>query len=221
MWHAEDTRWRSQHRIRLVGWAGERNGTASVLRPTKSRSERVGEGRPVAKSRLNPAMLDVTFVGKPHSCTQAVCETMQQQFEFRDYQSLETAANYKYVLDLDGNGWSSRYKRLIMSNSLIFKSTVYPEWYQERIQPWKHYVPCQLDWSDLYDSLTFFRGDLYGEDAHEELAAKIALAGRDWAKTFWREQDIIAYMFRLFLEYARVMSLDREAMSYKDRDSTS
>ena len=68
--------------------------------------------------------------------------------------------------------------------------------YQERIQPWKHYVPCQLDWSDLYDSLTFFRGDLYGEDAHEELAAKIALAGRDWAKTFWREQDIIAYMFR-------------------------
>jgi len=53
-----------------------------------------------------------------------------------------------------------------------------------------------LDLSDLYDSLTFFRGDLYSEDAHEELAARIALAGRAWAKTFWREEDMNAYMFR-------------------------
>ncbi|KAG6858275.1 hypothetical protein C0991_003157, partial [Blastosporella zonata] len=29
---------------------------------------------------------------------------------------------------LDGNGWSSRFKRLITSNSLIFKATIYPEW---------------------------------------------------------------------------------------------
>jgi len=57
-------------------------------------------------------------------------------------------------------------------------------------------VPVNLDLSDLYDSLTFFRGDLYSEDAHEELAARIALAGRAWAKTFWREEDMNAYMFR-------------------------
>lgn len=86
-----------------------------------------------------------------------------------------------------------------MSHSLIFKSTVFPEWFQERIQPWKHYVPVNIDLSDLYDSLTFFRGDLYGQDAHYELAAEIALAGRDWAKSFWREEDMAAYMFRLAL----------------------
>lgn len=68
--------------------------------------------------------------------------------------------------------------------------------FTERIQPWVHYIPVKIDLSDLYDSLTFFRGDLYGEGAHEELASKIALAGRHWTKKFWREEDITAYMFR-------------------------
>jgi hypothetical protein len=95
-----DTHWRSLPRIRLVGWANERNGTASVLRSTKSKSERVGEGRQVAKARLNPAMLDVTFIGKPHSCTQAVCEIIEEEFEFRDWQDAAAAGNYKYMLDV-------------------------------------------------------------------------------------------------------------------------
>lgn len=66
----------------------------------------------------------------------------------------------------------------MVSNSLIFKSTIFGEWFQERVQPWVHYVPVQVDLSDLYDSLTFFRGGINGDGAHEELAAKIALTGR-------------------------------------------
>jgi len=220
IWHAEHTLWRSQHRIRLVQWANEHNGTVSVLRSTKSRHKRVGEGNPVSKARLNPAMLDVAFTGEPRSCSKAVCKVIEAELQFRDWQNSTTAGTYKYVLDVDGNGWSSRFKRLMVSNSLVFKSTIYPGWYQDRIQEYLHYIPVQLDLSDLYDSLTFFRGDLYGEGAHEELAAKIAHAGRKWSKEFWRQEDMTAYMFRLFLEYARVMSLDREAMSYKERDSS-
>jgi hypothetical protein len=95
-----ETRWRNLPRIRLVGWANERNGTAPVLPPTKSPSERVGEARLIAKARLNPAMLDVTFIHKPHSCTPEVCEIIEEEFEFRDWQNEATAANYKYVLDV-------------------------------------------------------------------------------------------------------------------------
>jgi len=96
-----------------------------------------------------------------------------------------------------------------------------------------HYIPIQVDLSDLYDSLIFFRGDAYGEGGHEELARKIALQGREWSKTYWRKEDILAYfyrcvqlldallrvglkfLFRLFLEYARLMSLDREEMTFQ------
>lgn len=130
----------------------------------------------------------------------------------------------------------------------MFKSTIYPEWYaigiiyllyvqlmnshrwHERIQPWVHYIPIQNDLSDLWDALTFFRGEPGGAGAHDDLARKIAEEGRRWSKRFWREEDMATYMFRyvriltlsttlrsltpsnrLFLEYARVMHPDRDS----------
>jgi hypothetical protein len=100
IWHAEHTLWRSQHRIRLVQWANEHNGTVSVLRSTKSRHKRVGEGNPLSKARLNPAMLDVAFTGEPRSCSKAVCKVIEAELQFRDWQNSTTAGTYKYVLDV-------------------------------------------------------------------------------------------------------------------------
>jgi hypothetical protein len=66
----------------------------------------------------------------------------------------------------------------------------------DRIAPWVHYVPVQIDLSDLHDILLFFRGGLDGKGAHEEMARKMASAGREWSKKFWRREDLTAYMFR-------------------------
>lgn len=68
--------------------------------------------------------------------------------------------------------------------------------YLDRIQPWVHYVPIQLDYSDLYDALSFFSGDIWGDGEHDDLARKIALAGRQWVSKYWRKEDMVAYMFR-------------------------
>jgi len=96
----------------------------------------------------------------------------------------------------------------------VFKTTVYPEWcaqisllhpstdqragtrFLDRVAPWVHYVPIQNDLSDLWDAFVFFRGDPAGNDGHDELAKKMAKAGREWSKTFWRKEDLTAYMFR-------------------------
>lgn len=71
-----------------------------MLQSTKSRNVRVGEGLPVAKARLNPTMLDITFIGKPHSCKEPICKIMAEEFEFRNPQGAAAAGNYKYVLDV-------------------------------------------------------------------------------------------------------------------------
>ena len=34
---------------------------------------------------------------------------------------------------VDGNGWSSRFSRLLMSGSVVMKSTIYPEWNSVRL----------------------------------------------------------------------------------------
>jgi len=105
----------------------------------------------------------------------------------------------RILVQMDGNGWSGRFKRLMTSNSVIFKSTIYPEWFSDRVAPWIHYVPIQIDLSDLYDALLFFRGDANGDGAHEEMAKEIAQAGREWSQTFWRKEDLISYLFRWVL----------------------
>ncbi|TFK34650.1 glycosyl transferase family 90-domain-containing protein [Crucibulum laeve] len=215
MWHTEDSRWRDMQRSRLVDWASNfTSENVTVLPPTKGDKERVGNGDNVRKALYAPAVADIAFADAPVSCPPEMCDKLKKIYEYREQHDIKRAGNYKYVIDVDGNGWSSRFKRLITSNSLIFKSTIYPEWYTDRVMPWVHYVPIQVDLSDLYDSLLFFRGNPNGDGAHDDLAMKIALSGREWSKTFWRKEDLTAYMFRLFLEYARVMSPDRKTMSY-------
>jgi Glycosyl transferase family 90 len=68
--------------------------------------------------------------------------------------------------------------------------------FSDRVEPWLHYIPVQVDYSDLLDILYFFRGDPSGLNAHPKLAEKIALAGREWSLTHWRMPDLTAYMFR-------------------------
>ncbi|KAJ7845463.1 hypothetical protein B0H13DRAFT_2095172 [Mycena leptocephala] len=194
------TRWKNSHRIGLMRIANDLKGTMPILSPLKSDTEPVGEPIEIRKSRLNPGIMDVAFAGDPIMCDPETCRHLQNIFPWRRRQSEKEAGDYKYVIDVDGNGWSGRFKRLITSNSLVFKATIYPEWYIDRIAPW-------LDLSDLHDAVVFFRGDASGAGAHEDLARKIA-------QDFWRREDMVAYFFRLMLEYARLMSEDRESMSY-------
>ncbi|KAJ4474319.1 glycosyl transferase family 90-domain-containing protein [Lentinula aciculospora] len=215
--HGPRTRWESAHRDILVRIVNEVNGTIDFLMPPNLgyEDQPVENPKTARRARINPAMMDAAFVRGPSQCEEPTCSRMKQIYEYKQTQSMKDAGNYKYVLDIDGNGWSGRFKRLITSNSLVFKTTIYPEWFIDRVEPWVHYIPVQVDLSDLYDSLIFFRGDPNGEGAHEELARQIALQGRAWSKKHWRREDIIAYFYRMLLEYARLMSLDREAMTYQ------
>lgn len=54
----------------------------------------------------------------------------------------------------------------------------------------------QVDLSDLYDILAFFRGDLSGAGARDDLAERIATAGQTWSHEFYRREDMTAYQFR-------------------------
>lgn len=117
---------------------------------------------------------------------------------------------------------SARFRTHLLSNQIPFKATIYEEFYTEKIVPWVHYVrpfcllpptlalttsscqvPVRMDYSDLYNSLTFF-------SEHEALAEEIAQAGKEWAETHWRTVDMQAFVFRLLLEYGRVMDMARE-----------
>jgi hypothetical protein len=50
--------------------------------------------------------------------------------------------------------------------------------------------------------------------AHEERAKAIAKAGRAWTIRSWRKVDLVAYNFRLYLEWARLLSDERADFVY-------
>jgi len=77
-------------------------------------------------------------------------------------------------------------------------------------------VPIQYDLSDLYDILTFFRGDPSrgGLGSHDELAKAIGERGGRWSREFWRWEDMVAYVWRMMLEYARVVGEGREEREF-------
>ncbi|KAK1231220.1 hypothetical protein PQX77_005665 [Marasmius sp. AFHP31] len=186
----------------------------------------------INRTLYTSAFMDVSFSGSPISCSSpGVCEELLKRYTWAPPIGRNGVGEQrKYLLDLDGNAWSSRFKRLISSGSVVFKSTVYREWWSDRMQPWVHYVPVQVDLSDLWSVFLFFRGVMNthegesgtdgsqyasgGGGAHDELAKKIGDDGYEWSRTFWRREDMVAYNFRLLLEYARATSREREGMSY-------
>ncbi|KAG8724176.1 F-actin-capping protein subunit alpha [Ceratobasidium sp. 395] len=126
---------------------------------------------------------------------------------------LNEGLDSKYLLDVDGNGWSSRFQRLLASGAVIFKMTIFPEWNSDWLIPYYHYIPIQTDYLDLYDSIAFFAGTPGGLAGQDKLAERIGTHGHEFVNNHWRWEDMQVYVYRLLLEYARAISEDRDAMT--------
>lgn len=62
----------------------------------------------------------------PPECEEedGTCEDLRNEYRWEYRMDQDEAAQYKYIIDVDGNAWSARFKRLLSSGSLIFKSTI-------------------------------------------------------------------------------------------------
>ncbi|OXB38294.1 hypothetical protein LQV05_006535 [Cryptococcus neoformans] len=186
--------------------------------------------------QLNKDMMDVAFTNAV-GCTQypGGCDGMRKDHRFADAVPLGENWRHKYLIDIDGMGYSARLFALLKSESAVLKSTVYTEFMSEWLQPWLHYIPISQMYQEIYNVHAFFSGpskamldasnstrSLYQQpgahikkfDGDAELR-KIAKAGREWMFTMGRKIDMEIYVYRLCLEWARLTADDREAMTYK------
>ncbi|GMK54891.1 hypothetical protein CspeluHIS016_0114770 [Cutaneotrichosporon spelunceum] len=210
--------WRDSHRLRLIELGGKAEGSANVLAPPGRMNGKKMVGKAAMKQDVgeaNPAYFDMAFTGHPIQCEKEICKQIARDYSYGDFVNRHDADRHKFQIDVDGNAWSARFQRLLMSGSLVFKTTLMPEWYNDRIQPWVHYVPIKLDYTDLRDVLAFFAGDIEGEGGRDDLAENIGTSGRKWAEGFYRKPDMVAYVFRLYLEWARLQAPSRSSMSFK------
>ena len=125
-------------------------------------------------------------------------ERMKEKYGDLDFVPLEEQWKYKYLMVLDGWSFSDRLQTFLSSGSLVFRATLYEEWFEERIVPYKHYVPVKLDFSDLQEKLLYYR-------EHDEAALEIATAARELALRELRRQDHFCYSTRLLIEYSTLL----------------
>ena len=171
---------------------------------------------------------DVGFT-EPMSCIPD-CSFYNEFFTWKQPVSLTSQFRSKYLIDVDGHSFSGRWHAFLQSKSLGFKATIFREWHDSRLLAWRHFVPVDNRYDDLYALLTYFigYGKPYkqhaeeGEDLnplvfiapHDKEAQKIARQGREWANKVLRREDIEVYTFRLLLEYGRIIDDNRDYIGY-------
>ena len=228
--------WSRMHRQRLVQLMNAThmvNKEVEILTQTPKPAQKHAPITYEAFHRFQPSKfaLEHTDVGftEPMSCVPD-CSFYDEVFEWKPPTTLSGQFKSKYLIDVDGHSFSGRWRAFLQSKSLGFKATIFREWHDSRLFAWRHFVPLDNRYDDLYSLLTYFIG--YGEPeldaslnddyvnadayvpSHDHEGKMIAQQGREWAKKVLRREDIEVYMFRLLLEYARIVDDNRDRIGY-------
>ncbi|KAJ7582876.1 glycosyl transferase family 90-domain-containing protein [Mycena floridula] len=109
----------------------------------------------------------------------------------------EEGYQFKYLFDVDGNSFSGRYFGLLRTGSLVFKSTIFEEYFNDWLKPYVHYIPVLPDMSDIVEKLE------WAVDNDEE-AHRIQETGRQFAERVLTDAQNDCYFFLVLLEWARL-----------------
>ncbi|KAI2627119.1 hypothetical protein GGS21DRAFT_545816 [Xylaria nigripes] len=204
--HNSETSWRNLHRQRFVSLAQNLLPPGSRSHSYLQEKRRDGNITRTTTSFFNTRQYDVAFANILQ-CDAKACEAQRRYFKRKPWVSGDRPFQSRLVFDLDGNGISGRYYKLLASKSAPLKQTLFREWHDDRLMPWVHYVPVSQSMEELPE-LVFY---LTSTSSGQERAREIAEQGRKWFGRAFRDIDIKIYMYRLFLELARLQDPDRPA----------
>ncbi|KAI0397973.1 capsular associated protein [Xylariaceae sp. FL0594] len=214
----KDDNWWGFHRLRFVQMM---NGTTVSLVESGNQDAAPSFRLPVIPGHLTKAQKEgklgewlssVTNVGLTNlECFPSQdgngCLHLDPYMSAQETIHMKDQYNYKFLPDVDGNSYSGRFRAFMRSTSLVLKSTIYSEWHDDRLVPWVHFVPFDSTYVDFYAIIEYYLG-------HDTAAKKIAAESREWAEAVMRREDMMLYVWRLLLEYARVMDPARDRLAF-------
>ncbi len=85
------------------------------------------------------------------------------------YISLADHTQYKYLIDVEGRGYSGRIKMLLFTKRVLFiQERRWKSYYHFELVPFKHFIPVKNDLSDLLEKINFVENQ--GENYYQEMA---------------------------------------------------
>ncbi|KAJ7120014.1 glycosyl transferase family 90-domain-containing protein [Mycena filopes] len=193
---ADNVRWEDKRP--MIYWRGHTSGGAL----DGQNYHAFPRFRVIDIARLRPDIMDFALTGL-HNCDNnqdVVCP----EDEIRAKYDVDTAPQpreevykYKYALDLDGNGFSGRFIGLLRSGSLVFKSTIVSDFFDDWLKPYVHYIPLLPDLSDLEEKVEWAL-------EYDAEARQIQANGKEFATRVITDKQMDCYHFSVFLEYAQL-----------------
>ena len=199
-----DGNWAQLHRHRFVHDMNSPTRQITLLRLNNHTNTWDAYAAPL--STLS-AQLDVAFTIKWHgTCTPDDCAWVEENLRFLPATLPESDAfASRFIMDLDGFGFTERFYRFLGSGSTVFKMSMFEEWHHDRLVPWVHYVPVSVDMAELPEMVRFFSTPQGGV-----LAREIADEGRRWKERVLRTEDIELAVWRILLEWGRLWGEERD-----------
>ncbi|KAJ7232889.1 hypothetical protein C8J57DRAFT_1480501 [Mycena rebaudengoi] len=128
-------------------------------------------GRHFARFRLadlareNPGLMDVNITRFAETLCEVElgCDRERVMAEYNITGSADARENlykYKYVVDVDGTTFSGWFLGLLRSGSLVFKSTIFEEYFNDWLRPFEHFVSVLPDLSDLVQKIEWANANL-------------------------------------------------------------
>lgn len=114
------------------------------------------------------------------------------KFKQVDFVPLTLSGRYKYVLNINGFGFSHQLAyHLSLGVMVMIVKDDRQTWYSHLLKPFKHYVPIKPDLSNLKDAIKWAR-------THDDEAKQIARNGKRFFMKYFKKDvvyDYLAYVF--------------------------
>ncbi|KAI1370958.1 glycosyltransferase family 90 protein [Hypoxylon crocopeplum] len=188
-----------------------RRDLLSSLRSTSTSSSPSSQNTPTVGDSLT---VNVSFVGNFNRCDERDCAAEHVTFyssptaEPPPSLDFQEHWRHRHLIDLDGAAFSGRFLPFLKSGSLPYRAALFRTWWEERVHAWRHFVPLDVRLGDLWGAVSYLGGPGQAE------ADEIALAGREWALDALRKEDMQVYMFRLLLEWGRLVDDRRDDLGF-------
>ena len=199
---AVEKTWMNMHRQRLVLTLNSTEMDGEDVRILTEQPESKGDYenfRSFRPSLFAEKHTDVGFT-EAWGCIPNCTYLYDQTFSYKPGITMSEQFQNKYLVDVDGHSFSGRWRAFLESKSLGFKATIFREWHDSRLFAWRHFVPMDNRYDDIYTLLTYFvgvgrpgekksQGEVYVA-RHDEEARRLAQQGREWASKVLRRDDI-------------------------------
>ncbi|KAK3388929.1 hypothetical protein B0T20DRAFT_447309 [Sordaria brevicollis] len=134
-----------------------------------------------------------------------------------------------------GSGGNPSFLSTLLSTSVPFSSSLFTHWYSSRLTPYLHFIPVDIRFQGLHATLAYFTGMKGKASAADRLgntkgamingrevrlksrldeAKWVAEQGMKWASRALRKEDEEVYLFRVCLEWGRVVQDGRDDLGF-------